>query len=266
MIGKCRLCLQEGIELRNSHYIPAGVYRQLREEGRGNANPWAIKQKAAFQTSKQLRAHLLCGGCEKRLSDHGEDWVLRHFLQADGTFRLAEKLRQRQPDVCADGEQTKVYFTTSMPDIDVAALAYFGASVFWRGSIYAWNDDGSIPVPLGKFAEQFRLYLIGEDEFPAHAAIFLAVREGDQVSRLTATPVGRRHEAGFRVYKFPMPGLGYSLAVGRNIPATFRNFCLVRGHGRPIAMTPLIEPLVQQDAVNFLVGHQLARKFRLKKG
>ena len=51
-IGKCKLCLLDGMDLQESHFLSAGIYRLLRGDGEPNPNPWVIMEKAAFQTSK----------------------------------------------------------------------------------------------------------------------------------------------------------------------------------------------------------------------
>jgi hypothetical protein len=62
-------------------------------------------------------------------------------------------LASRTPDVASVTNVTKIYFASKVPEIDVYALAYFAASIFWRGSIHPWNDDGSVPVDLGPFQD-----------------------------------------------------------------------------------------------------------------
>src|SRR5687768_8597876 len=64
-VGTCALCL-ETRELRDSHFLPAGFYRIMRE-GSGE-DPVLVNKSAAFMSSAQARAHLLCGECEHRLT------------------------------------------------------------------------------------------------------------------------------------------------------------------------------------------------------
>jgi hypothetical protein len=78
--------------------------------------------------------------------------------------------------------------------------------MFWRGAVYAWNDDGSIPVRLGPFQEQFRQYLLGLKAFPQDCSLLVMVREEKDINRLTYEPIGNR-KGKFHVYRFPMPGL-----------------------------------------------------------
>lgn len=252
MKGQCKLCL-EIKDLQDSHYLSKGIYKRLREKDEKNPNPWLISSKTAFQTSRQLRSHLLCSDCEQRLSKKGENWVIGHCLQEDDCFPLASILALRRPDVSSPNNPTKIYYASNIPEIDTLSLAYFAASIFWRGSIYGWNIDGSVPVKLGPYKELLRQYLMGLNAFPRDCSLWTVIREGKEVSRLTFTPVSER-QGNFHVHKFPLPGIAFALLVSKNLPASFREKCLVHGVGNPIIVTSLIEPLLADTAFNMLSG------------
>lgn len=260
MIGQCKLCLKEAAHLKDSHFISAGIYRALRDDNGKNPNPWMLTNRTSVQTSRQMTAHLLCLDCEQRFSKQGEDWVLRQCLKNDGTFPLSEILASKTPDMSSATTTTRVYYAAQIPEVDIFALVYFAASIFWRGSIHPWNDDGSIPVELGPFREQFRQYLMGGAPFPKDSVLWVAVREGGEVSRLTYTPFGRR-QGNFRAYTFPMPGFAFTLLVGKNIPANHREKCFFRGTGNPLIVTSIIEKDLEDDAVKLLArAENLASK------
>jgi hypothetical protein len=255
MLGTCKLCLTLGVELQDSHYLPKAVYRQLRDQGVANGHPWTITDDKSFQTSAQLRAHLLCSACEERLNVNGENWVLRHFLKADDQFLLADILARYDPITRMDDRNaTKVYLGGQIPDIDVKALAYFAASVFWRGSLHGW-DGGPIPVPLGPYGEQFRRFLLGEQEFPKEAALLVTIREGGDVSRLTHAPVSERHGMA-SLLRFTIPGLAFAMMISRRLPPKVREYCFVHRDGNPLSSTPLIEQLLQDVVVKKMQGHR----------
>ncbi len=86
MIGQCKLCLKTGVELRDSHFLSAGIYRILRDDNEKNPNPWLLTKDAAVQTSSQLKAHLLCHDCEQRFSKNGETWALGRCLPEGRAF------------------------------------------------------------------------------------------------------------------------------------------------------------------------------------
>ena len=243
---QCRLCLQYVTKLRRSHFLPAGIYKILRDDREKNPNPWSITAKAAFQSSCQMTAPLLCDSCEQRFSKCGEAWVLRHCLQKDRTFPLMAILVSRTPDVSSNGTSTRIYYAAKIPEIDISALAYFAVSIFWRGSIHPWNDDGSIPVNFGPFHEQFRKYLLGMSGFPEDCSLWVTIREGKEIDRLTYAPVGQRI-AKLHAYRFPMPGLAFLLTVSKNIPATYRDLCVIHGQGNPIVVTTLIDAWIMEN-------------------
>jgi hypothetical protein len=253
-IGKCKLCLADGVELQDSHFLPKGVYRILRDDGAPNPHPWIISERKTAQISFQLKAHLLCRDCEQRLSKQGEKWVLENCLKKDRSFPLATVLAARPPEVFSSTNPTRVYFADKVHEIDCSALAYFAASMFPRGSIHGWSEDGAIPVKLGPFQESFRAYLMGLADFPVDCALLVTVREGKEIDRLTHAPVGERREF-CHIYKFPMPGLAFSLAVGKNIPENYRNSCFVHMPGNPIMVTPILEQWLKRDANQLLQMH-----------
>ena len=92
---------------------------------------------------------------------------------------------------------------------------------------------------------------MGLKPFPGDCSLWIMVREGKEVSRLTFTPVSER-KGNFHVHKFPLPGIGFTLLVSKNLPANFREMCLVHGVGKPIIATSLIEPILADTAFKML--------------
>jgi hypothetical protein len=148
-----------------SHFLPAGVYRILRDDGEKNPNPWQLTRTNSVQTSWQMKAPLLCFDCEQRLCKHGEAWVLAHCLKKDGAFPLASILAGRSPALASDETTTRIYHAFGIPEINVNAISYFAASMFWRGSIHPWNEDGTYPVSLGPSQSLF-YQLPGQRSWP----------------------------------------------------------------------------------------------------
>jgi hypothetical protein len=248
-MDQCRLCLQHVPKLQDSHFLPAGIYRRLRDDNEKNPNPYLITAKTAVQTSDQMKARLLCRDCEQRFSKGGESWVLSNCLQKDGGFPLLSALNSISPDVSAADTPTRLYFADKIPEIDVLAVAYFAMSIFWRGAIHPWKTDGTVPVPLGPFQEQFRQYLMGARTFPKEcAALWAVIREGKETDRLTYEPTGNRI-GKFHSYRFPMPGFCFILFAGKNIPASFTEKCFAAGIGNPIIVTSILEAMLLEEAV-----------------
>ena len=242
MIGKCKLCLQDGVDLQKSHLHPAAIYGSMRgDPDNGNPNPWLITHHGAVQTSRQECAHLLCSECEQRFSRCGESWVLANGLKSDGTFPLAAILSSKRP---ADSDPrtttTKLYYASEIEEVDIAKLTYFAASMFWRASVYPWRTDRTVPVKLGPYAEDFRLFLMGARGFPANAALSVLVREGNEIKHFTHEPLSEKISSVF-THRYAMPGFLFLLFVGKEIPETHRNTCFVRGNNNPLYVSAVME-------------------------
>jgi hypothetical protein len=248
MIGKCRLCLRDGVGLQRSHLLSAAVYRILRDDQLArNPNPVIITPKGRMQSNQQQWAHLLCRCCEALLSREGEDWIFRHGMKRDGSFPLAEMLRRSRPSVGTLGEHTRLYEAALIPEINAAAITHFAIGTFWKASVYGWNTDGSIPVNLGGYGDRFRHFLLGEAKFPTDAVLAVLVREGGPIDRLTHTPAGSVGPE-ISTYQFPIPGFSFVLTIGKNISERISRYCFVRGAGRPIVITVATEQFLFQQA------------------
>src|SRR5271157_4081800 len=90
-IGECGLCRQRA-ELQDSHLMPRGAYKLLREPDSGVRHPILVTESTTLQTPAQVHDYLLCGSCELRLEQGGEDWVMRNGPQRNGRFPLREAL------------------------------------------------------------------------------------------------------------------------------------------------------------------------------
>lgn len=171
-----------------------------------------------------MKAHLLCTDCEGLLDKSGENWVLSQLLREDGTFKLGAHLKATRPHA-ADSE-TEFYLAREVPQLNVSALAHFGAGIFWRGGLHPWNDDGSTPVKLGPYGESLRRYLLGESTFPHDLALHVLAREGGPATRMMAAPWGGRTGAT-HMYRFVLPGLAFVLHAGKAIGERAREHCFV---------------------------------------
>jgi hypothetical protein len=243
VIGTCKLCLAEGVRLQASHFLSKGIYKSLRiNTGKTNLNPMVITPKGVVQTSMQ--------GCEGRIGKNGEDWVMRNGLKNDGKFKLLSTLHQHPFQL--DASQTAAIFRAArIPEVNVSALTYFAASIFWRGSIHPWKTDETQPVPLGPYEESLRQYLLGEADFPRDMTLSTTVRIPSPISHITYEPMGEWRGLLF-VAKFPMPGLAFGIAAGPEIPAPLREMCFVRGDGNPLFLSGELEKYLLEDGAKML--------------
>jgi len=259
MIGKCKLCLKKN-NLKKSHLLPAAIYKRLRNENEKNPNPVLISNKTAVQTSKQLWANLLCEDCEQRLNKYGEKWVLENCIQKDGSFPIASILASRTPNLSSPNNPTKIYYACNIPEINISALSYFAASIFWRGSIYAWKDDGSKPVTLGSLQEEIRKYLLGLTDFPKNCSLRVYVREGKETDYMTYLLPSDGQKGDIHICKYAIPGFAFMLLTSDTININETQFCIAHGKGNPIFVTTIIEKLLMDEVKELLKNHSYAKR------
>jgi hypothetical protein len=178
--GTCKLCLKSAM-LQDSHYIPRGMYKRIRDAGRKNPNPIRISRTLTSRTSRQCTDYVLCSDCEQRLNRGGETWMMNGVAHGK-RFRLRDRLDVALPKHVLS--EATVYSGTAI-GIDTNKLGYFALSLVWRGGIHEWPlpfGERSVRLALGPMEESIRKYLLGEDPFPPDAAVVVHVCD-DQVSQ-----------------------------------------------------------------------------------
>ncbi len=129
--GRCKLCLREDRDLKESHLMPAGMYRRIRSDEK-NPHPIMITKDGSRPSSMQVTDYVLCGECESRFDAFGENYTLR-FAAGNGRFRLLEELETAQPSFSRP--EWRGYNAVDSPGIKREHLAYFG-SVFFGGRLF----------------------------------------------------------------------------------------------------------------------------------
>jgi hypothetical protein len=217
----CKLCRQER-ELRESHFLPAAVYAQLREASKPNPNPVLIASQVSLTTSKQITGRVLCAECEERFSRNGEAWVLGNMSRPEG-FPIQDTLAAAKP--IQANENFAYYSSTAMPTINMAALVYFAMSIFWRASAHTWRNVSGVMdgIDLGPFEEPMRTFLLG-GAFPSDTVVLVSVWPTKDVLPAAYTP--RRGRApGYHCFNFLIPGMEFKLLTGKQIPEVLRAAC-----------------------------------------
>jgi hypothetical protein len=249
MIGRCGLCRQHNKDLIRSHFVPAAIYRFLRAPA-ADPNPIVVKKEISLGTSQQIVDYLLCADCERRFQAQGEDWVLRHCWQAPDNFRLHSMLAGSAAGVLTS-PQMKLFAADRIPCIDCSALIYFAASVFWRASAHQWHF-GRHRVkrsPLGpKYEEEFRQFLVGTRAFPTKTTLWVSVLESPNsiIAAATLFPWAERKD-GYHLHKFVIPGMGFDLFVGNQVPEQMRQMSITANPNRIIIMSSLFEAGVEYN-------------------
>jgi len=209
------------IELRESHYIPAGLYR-----GSKRKKVTIFSKAGAVDEPEEVKDYLLCSECEDRFSQRGESEVLRAIAAKAGkAFPLHERLSESGDFLGKTEELT--YFSGPSVGLDMDQFAYFALSVAWRGAVHAWRfPDGETvsPLNLGESREPIRRYLCGEAGFPKDVVVIVVVMS-DEESRqwwLLPTPINEDNCLNIR---FHARGVYFRIMLGRDIPQIFRKYC-----------------------------------------
>ena len=221
----CGLC-QRRRPLRDSHLLPAGLYRIIRKHSGSSV---AIQDGVAVQTSRQMSAPLLCADCEQTLNRGGENWVLRNCYRGDGDFPLAALLldesTQRSPlapDLYKLGSATALRH-----------LTHFGAGVFWRAAARSWTLlRGGTPVrlSLGPYEERLRRFLLEGQRFPEGVYLFVVLDNGvSNESAVLYPPQETERGDSYRHYQFLIPGLFFQAVLGSKVPRGLKSISMQPG-------------------------------------
>jgi len=211
MTGRCGLC--RGVrELRDSHLLPASVYKLSRSENRKNPHPVVTTRNGVLISARQVSDHFLCVECEDRFSKNGERYVVGQCSRPR-SFKLRQLLEESE--AAAVRERFSVY-SPSVLGAHVSEYLYFAASVFWRAAARTWRfDNQTTGITLGsQHQEAFRRYLLGEAQFPEHARLFMHVWSDKDADFTTVFPCSNRTDGKWR-HKFCIPGILFILFVGK---------------------------------------------------
>lgn len=257
--GICRLCGLEK-ELRESHFLPAALYKSLLQPAEENPHPYLMTPNKTIETSRQIKDFVLCADCEDRFNKGGEGWVLSHMAR-EGSFPLQESLFRATPIRSVPGLTT--YAAGRIPDINVDKLEYFTLSVFWRAAVHDWKPifgEQYQRLELGPYEENLRLYLLG-GRFPDNVITIISVYEEKEFIRAMFPPsAGVPHANEGRPYSFLIPGIQFTMTVGREMTAATREFNSHLEPERRIFMSPLINERFWQLRSNLNAKQQLHRR------
>ncbi len=226
MIGDCKLCLQPR-ELQDSHFIPAAMYKYLRDpdETKKNRNPTVVAAKVTATTSRQVSDYVLCADCEELFNKNGESWVLQQVWNGE-RFALGERLNLALQHYTF---QNFLAFSGTAMGINTEALGYFALSVIWRGAVHQWNTPfgGKTRVlKLGAHEESIR-FLFGVAPFPTDVVILATVCTDPFSRGVFYMP---SQTSGIPRTSFAMLTLGvhFMVFVGTPLPPVLYEMCCVK--------------------------------------
>ena len=226
MFGTCKLCLRQGVELQESHYMPAALYPKnikLEYLSRGGIR--------TLVADNEIKAPFLCFKCEQRFSQRGESEVLGNIAG-----KIANKpsplLAKLGPLTVKEEDETLRSYCGAEAGLNMDMFAYFALSIAWR-STHSWPVSGgqnTKPLRLGLYEEPVRRFLADETrEFPRDTAV-IVIACTDTVSReawfLPAQSDGIwHHELRFLAF-----GTMFRVTLGKVMPAVLkRDSCHAEG-------------------------------------
>lgn len=176
---------------------------------------------------------LLCQQCEKRFDGNGEDWTMKHCYRGRGVFRLRQRLEQSVP-IYTDNDGSIVY-SASASGLDIDRLVYFCTSVCWRASVCDWQLSGRTysALSLGRYEEQIRKYLLGEEAFPRSAVVMVSVSQLKRPPLVFSFPASARVLGGHS-HVFHIPGITLLLLIGKGVDEESQRCCVLRSPFHPV--------------------------------
>ena len=141
-------------------------------------------------------------------------------------FKLQEAMRRTTPLARIQNADLISGARALSPEA-LAKVVYFSASVFWRAAVHAWRIEHHplVKIDLRMYEEEFRLYLLGEAQFPNDAAMWCHVSPAE-------IPLGGvifphlKSKGTCHQFRFAIPGVAFDLFVGQTIPAKIRQTCV----------------------------------------
>lgn len=247
-VGTCKLCLQVR-ELRDSHYIPASLYRRIRKIA--GTDPVVMTPNLVVATSRQIRDYVFCNDCEQRLNVGGEKYI--YSISAEGkNFPMRDMLVHSKPFPLGP----YLVYSARRLDVDIQKLAYFAVSMVWRGAVHPWKTiDKQISQPaVSSHMEEMRRFLMGEIPLSPdiNILVIVCIDKISQIHVLSPFLVGGLNTDTL----FEMLIFGISLRVGINHPdITLNQLCSV--HSRdPVVIAANCESGTIQAVGTF---HETAR-------
>ncbi len=212
--------------------MPAALYDICRA---GGFDPIRVTSKVIMPTSRQTKDYLLCSPCEGLLNRGGENWVLPKLATWDKGFPLYEMLQQIQPDVVDN--DVRGYAAVRHPDINVHAITHFAMGIFWKASVYSWLGGVKEPrIELGPYAEAVRRFLRNETGFPQHMILNVGIVP-PEVRFIQFLDPYRGSGKGQHNFLFNVPGVHFSLRVGKTFTDEDRGTCFYADKFHPIVVT-----------------------------
>lgn len=199
-----------------------------------------VTKRFDLVTSKQVTDHVFCSTCEDHFNRNGEKWLAANGCRQPGEFLVRDALLSCTPMGIVSN--ARLVSAAAIPALDVPKIVYFATSVFWRAAVHTWRlDEHTLePISFGLYEDQFRRYLLGELDFPEHAAIWVHVSPAVEPQVGLIAPF-RKNKSTYSQFHFSITGMAFDLFVGRMVPEAIRQTCLCRSIEKVMFLSDLVD-------------------------
>jgi hypothetical protein len=225
----CKLCLKVA-EIQRSHLVPAAMYKYATDPGSERPNTERVDRRGRRPVIRQVRAPLLCRECELRISEGGENWMMKQVWHGKTQrFPLLDLLTIAMEMPGSKGTT----FSGRDCGIDTDKLGYFALSVLWRAAVREWptEKDERYQIQLGEYEEVLRQYLLGTTDFPRIVSLMATVCS-DPLSRYFSLPAVAKFKIPITAFAMMALGINLLVILGRYAP---EQICCVRSAQRVIS-------------------------------
>jgi len=228
-IGICPGCRLEKTLVR-SHLIPQAIYAYFR--GIDGSSPVRVGDDVVMHTDRQIQDYLLCESCEDMINKGGENWVNPKLATIEKTFPLYDLVMGSYP--AYEDQHGGIYYTFTNPNLDVERLTHFALGVFWKAAVHSWSGSKKEPmINLGEYVDVIRTWLRSESDFPDDVTLAVTVAKPETALVVLQQPV-KIPGVRWRRYHFYVPGVMFSLNVGREVEGQMREICFHQVVEHPI--------------------------------
>jgi hypothetical protein len=143
----------------------------------------------------------------------------------------------------------------------ILQLAFFGKRRFTRGRRTNPNRESS-SVHTAKLLDSS---FLGTGEFPKDVVLVVGVTPPDKILQSLTDPY-RGGRSGVRNFLFHVPGMHFTILVGKTIEETLRSMCFVRNPLHPILVADFSTQLKRIYLDSTRNAHQSARIKKFLRG
>lgn len=240
MIGTCTLC-RKNADLQNSHLVPKWAYRRICEaDPTGSQAPVNVAGGNAVLSNKQTTGYLLCAECEQRFSTR-ENYLARLTELENGQIKLIGNVTR------LDTPERKL--ASLRKSVDAEQIAYFAASVIWRGCVMTGG------CKLGVYEPKFRQYLLNQAPFPREAIISVGLLEASPNfdTRGWASEPASQKVGILWLHEFLLNGLVFRCFVGQALDQNLHQVSLAGPN--PQKYVSILKP---EECNDFLAAIEVA--------